>query len=286
MKKIVVTGGSGRVGRAVIHELLEHGYEVLNVDIHPPDQNLVEFRQVDLTNYGKAFVVLHGADAVIHMAANPSPDTNLQTGAATFHHNMSSTYNIFNAAIALGLERVVWASSITVSGYPYNTTKIAYAPLDEDHPVAPESSYALSKAMGEEAAKHFARWSGVPFIGLRYALVVANERAYEHLAKLRERDDAYKIAALWAYVDARDTAQICRLSLEADIQGAEVFNVGAPETMMKTPTRDLLAKAFPEAEIRGDLGEFETIFSIEKARRMLGYAPKYSWREYVPLARF
>ena len=282
MKKIVVTGGSGRVGRAVIRELLEHGYEVLNVDVRPSDNDEVEFRHVDLTDYGAAFVVLHGADAVVHMAANPAPDTNLQTGAATFHHNMTSTYNIFNAATALGLQRVVWASSITVSGYPYNHTQITYAPLDEEHPVAPESSYALSKAMGEEAAKHFARWSGVPFIGLRYALVVADEAAYQYLKNLRERDDAYKIAALWAYVDARDTAQICRLSLEADIQGAEVFNVGAPETMMKTPTRELMARTFPEAEIRGDLGEFETIFSIEKARRMLGYEPKYSWHQFVP----
>jgi nucleoside-diphosphate-sugar epimerase len=282
MKKIVVTGGSGRVGRAVIHELLEHGYEVLNIDIHPPDHHLVEYRHVDLTDYGKAFVVLHGADAVIHMAANPAPDTNLQTGAATFHQNMTSTYNIFNAATALGLQRVVWASSVTVSGYPYDHTKIVYAPLDEEHPVSPESSYALSKAMGEEAACHFARWSGVPFVGLRFAYVMGDESAYQHLAHIRERDDAYKIAALWAYVDARDTAQICRLSLEADIQGAEVFNVGASETMMKTPTRDLMVKAFPEAEIRGELGEFGSIFSIEKARRMLGYAPKYTWHQYIP----
>lgn len=282
MKKIVVTGGSGRVGRAVIRELLEHGYEVLNVDVRPPEHDLVEFRDIDLTDYGAAFVVLHGADAVIHMAANPAPDRDYQTGAATFRQNMTSTYNIFNAAAALGLQRVVWASSITVSGYPYDHAKIAYAPFDESHPVAPESSYALSKAMGEEAAKHFARWSGIPFVGLRFAYVMGDENAYQHLAYIRDRDDAYKIAALWAYVDARDTAQICRLSLEADIQGAEVFNVGAAETMMKIPTRELLAKTFPDAEIRGNLGEFETIFSIEKARRMLGYAPKYTWHQYIP----
>lgn len=282
MKKIVVTGGSGRVGRAVIRELLEHGYEVLNVDVRPPEHDLVEFRDVDLTDYGAAFVVLHGADAVIHMAANPAPDRDYQTGAATFRQNMTSTYNIFNAAAALGLQRVVWASSITVSGYPYDHAKIAYAPLDEAHPVVPESGYALSKAMGEEAAKHFARWSGIPFVGLRFAYVMGDEKAYQHLAYIRDRDDAYKIAALWAYVDARDTAQICRLSLEANILGAEVFNVGAAETMMKIPTRELLAKTFPDAEIRGNLDEFETIFSIEKARRMLGYAPKYTWHQYIP----
>ncbi len=281
MKKIVVTGGNGRVGRAVIQELLEHGYEVLNIDITPPSDWRTPFRKVDLTDYGQAFVCLHGADAVIHLAANPAPDRDSQTGAATFAQNNSSTYNIFNAAATLGLKRVVWASSITVFGFPNNFTRPVYAPLDEDHPVMPESNYALSKVIGEEMARHFTRWSGIPFVGLRFAYVVANPETYQQFAQGWDKPDVYKMAALWAYVDARDVAQACRLSLEADLQGAEVFNIAHGETVMQQSSRELMANTWPEARIADQLGEHETIFSIDKARRLLGYEPKYSWRDYV-----
>lgn len=281
MHKIAVTGGNGRVGRAVIHELLEHGYTVLNIDITPPTNWEIPFRQVDLTDYGAAFAALYGADAVIHLAANPVPDRDMQTGAATFHQNTSSTYNVFNAAATLGLKRVVWASSITVLGFPYHTTKPLYAPLDEDHPVIPESNYALSKAMSEDLAQHFARWSGIPYVGLRFAYVVGHPDQYQHLPNWWNVPDTHRRAALWSFVDARDVAQACRLSLEADLSGAEVFNIAHYETVMPQPSRELLAATWPEVPVAESLTGNQTVFAIDKACRLLGFAPKYSWRDFV-----
>jgi nucleoside-diphosphate-sugar epimerase len=281
MKKIVVTGGNGRVGRAVIRDLLEHGYEVLNIDITAPSDRSVPFRSVDLTDYGQTFVCLHGADAVIHLAANPAPDRDMQTGAATFHQNNSSTYNIFNAATTLGLQRVVWASSITVFGFPNNVTKPVYAPLDEAHPVIPESNYALSKVMGEEMARHFTQWSGTPIIGLRFSFVVADETVYAQFPAWWQDINVYKRAALWSFADARDIAQACRLSLEADVQGAEVFNIAHGETMMPQPSRDLVAATWPDVPVAESISGNQTIFSIDKARRMLGFVPQHHWRDYV-----
>jgi nucleoside-diphosphate-sugar epimerase len=283
MKKIVVTGGNGRVGRVVIHELLEHGYDVLNIDLTPPTDWRTPFRKVDLTDYGQTFVCLHGADAVIHLAANPAPDRDMQTGAATFEHNNASTYNIFNAAGTLGLQRVVWASSVTVFGFPNNVTRPVYAPLDEDHPVMPESNYALSKVIGEEMARHFTRWSGIPFIGLRFAYVVADETMYQQFPTWWSDINIYKRAALWSFVDVRDVAQACRLSLEADIQGAEVFNIAHGETVMTHPSRELIAAVWPDIPISEQVSGNSTIFSIGKARRVLGFAPNYHWHDYVQL---
>ncbi len=277
IKKVVVTGGSGKAGRAAIRELLEHGYEVLNVDVVRPKENLAPFRKVDLTDYGQAFVALHGADAVVHMAANPAPDDNPQTGEERFRGNTGSTYNIFNAATTLGLQRVVWASSETVMGLPFVNHPPLYAPMDEEHPVFPESSYALSKVISEDMAQHFSRWSGIPFVGLRFSNIMEAPHDYEPFSSFWD-DPNKRRWNLWGYIDSRDVGQACRLGLEADIQGAEAFLIFAADTVMKTSSRELMAQIFPTTEIRGDLGEFETLTSIAKARRLLGFEPKYSWR--------
>ena len=278
IKKVVVTGGSGKAGRAAIRELLEHGYEVLNVDLVRPKEHLAPFRKVDLTDYGQAFVALHGADAVIHMAANPAPDDNPQTGEERFRGNTSSTYNIFNAATTLGLQRVVWASSETVMGLPFENHPPLYAPMDEEHPTFPESSYAMSKVISEEMARHFSRWSGIPFVGLRFSNIMEAPHDYEPFPTFWDDPNKRKWN-LWGYIDSRDVGQACRLGLEADIQGAEAFLIFAADTVMKTSSRELMAQIYPTAKVRDGLGEFETLTSIDKAKRMLGWEPKYSWRD-------
>lgn len=280
MKKIVVTGGSGKAGRAAVRELLDHGYEVLNIDVMRPAHNLTSFRQVDLTDYGQTFAALHGADAVVHMAANPAPDDNPQTGEERFRGNTASTYNVFNAATTLGLQRVVWASSETTLGLPFVRQQPLYAPIDEQHPLFPESSYALSKVISEEMARQFNRWSGIPFVGLRFSNIMEGPRDYDPFPGFW--DDPHKRKwNLWGYVDARDVAQSCRLGLEADIQGAEAFIIAAGDTVMKTPSRDLMAAVYPGVAVHGDLEEFETLLSVKKAGRLLGYTPQHSWREFV-----
>ncbi|GCE24232.1 hypothetical protein KDK_80320 [Dictyobacter kobayashii] len=166
MKKVVVTGGSGKAGRAVIKDLLAHDYEVLSVDLLPPQERLCPFLKTDLTDLGQVFEVLQGSDAVVHLGAIPS--SGLQPEEATFRNNTLSTYNIFSAAVALKLQRVVWASSETTLGLPFERQKPDYAPIDEENPLYPESSYALSKVISEEMARQFSRWSGIPFVGLRF----------------------------------------------------------------------------------------------------------------------
>ena len=280
MKKIVVTGGSGKAGRAAIRELLEHDYEVLNIDIIRPAERLTEFRQVDLTDYGQTFAALHGADAVVHLAANPAPDNNPQDGENRFRNNTASTYNIFNAAVTLGLQRVVWASSETTLGLPFVRQKPAYAPVDEQHPLYPESSYALSKVISEEMARQFSRWSGIPFVGLRFSNIMEGPQDYERFPTFW--DDPHKRKwNLWGYVDAKDVGQICRVGLEADIDGAEAFIVAAADTVMNTPSAELMAAVYPDVPVREGLGTYDTLLSISKAYDLLDYIPAWSWRNYV-----
>lgn len=277
MKKIVVTGGSGKAGRAVVKDLAEHGYDVLNVDQNPPQESIVPFRQADLTDMGQTYESLLGADAVVHLAAIPAP--NRFTPEVTFRTNVSSTYNVFNAAVSLGLKRVVWASSETVLGLPFDRQKPAYAPIDEEAPTWPETSYALGKVLSEEMARQLNRWSGIPFIGLRFSNIMEIERykqfpGFWNDARLRKWN-------LWGYVDARDVAQSCRLGLEANITGAEVFIIAAADTVMNRPSADLLAEVFPGVALRPGVGAFDSLLSISKARRLLGYNPQHSWRQHV-----
>jgi nucleoside-diphosphate-sugar epimerase len=274
MKKIVVTGGSGKAGRAVIKDLLEHQYDVLNIDLLAPRERISPFLKVDLTDQGQVLEALHGADAVVHLGAIPAPG--IQTEEATFRNNTLSTFNVFNAAMLLKLQRVVWASSETVLGLPFEREQPAYAPIDEEHPLYPESSYALSKVISEEMARQFNRRSGIPFIGLRFSNIM-EPHDYERFPAFSENLRLRKWN-LWGYVDARDVAQSCRLGLEASITGAEVFIIAAADTVMKQPSRELLAEVFPGVPLKGEIGQFETLLSIRKARKLLGYAPQYSWR--------
>jgi nucleoside-diphosphate-sugar epimerase len=277
MKRIVVTGGSGKAGRAVVRDLLEHGYDVLNVDIAPPPQPQGEFLNVDLTDGGQVFEVLQGADAVVHLAAIPAPGR--FTERVTFDTNMSSTYNVFAAAVDLKLERVVWASSETTLGLPFDREQPAYAPIDEAHPPYPESSYALSKILSEEMARQMNRWSGIPFVGLRFSNIM-EPHDYARFASWQD-DPMIRKWNLWGYVDARDVAQSCRVGLEADFTGADHFIIAAGDTCMERSNADLMAEVFPNVELRGDIGEHTTLLSVEKARKVLGYNPEYSWRDMV-----
>jgi nucleoside-diphosphate-sugar epimerase len=272
---VVVTGGTGKAGRAVVRDLVEHGYDVLNVDLRRPMEDASAFLQADLTDFGQTIAALHGAEAVVHLGAIPAPG--LQTEEVTFRTNITSTYNVFEAARLLGLRRVVWASSETTLGLPFDRQPPIYAPIDEDHPLFPESSYALSKVLGEEMARQFNRWTGIPAIGLRFSNIM-EPHDYARFPGF-QADPFLRKWNLWGYVDARDVAQSCRLGLEAAIGGAESFIIAAADTVMETPSAELMARVYPGVPLREGTGEHETLLSIAKARRMLGYAPAYSWRD-------
>lgn len=277
MKSIVVTGGSGKAGRAVVKDLVEHGYSVLNVDIQAPAEKLCPFLKTDLTDLGQTYEVLQNADAVVHLAAIPAPG--FEPEAVTFNVNITSTYNIFSASIALGLKRIVWASSETTLGLPFEREQPAYAPIDEAHPLYPESSYALSKVLMEEMARQMNRQSGIPIIGLRFSNIM-EIHDYQRFPSFQD-DASLRKWNLWGYVDARDVAQSCRVGLEADFSGADHFIIAAADTCMNRPNAELMAEVFPDVELRGDIGEFDTLLSVDKARQVLGYNPEYSWRNHV-----
>ena len=278
MKRVVVTGGSGKAGRAVVADLGEHGYDVTSVDVaaslHPDDPTLV----ADLTDLGQTIESLSDADAVVHLAAIPAPHV-LPEGE-TFRINMMSTYNVFSAAAHLGLERVVWASSETLIGIPFDREQPRYAPINEDHPRLPEFHYALSKLAGEVVAEQFSRWSGIPFVALRISNIMEE---WEYEARFPGFWDDPKIRAwnLWGYVDARDVAQAARLSLTADVSGAEPFIVAASDTCMTRNSLDLMAEVYPDVPIRESVEGRQTLLSIDKARDILGYEPEHQWRDYV-----
>src|SRR5947209_15765170 len=248
MTKIAVTGGSGKAGRPVLRHLFELGHQVLNVDLvgapesnHPEDP--IPFLRADVTDFGQALEALSGGDtlpgieAVVHLAAIPSPAH--APASEVWRVNATSTHAVFSAAQRLGLQRVVWASSETTLGLPFDTPP-EYAPVDEKH-IRPETSYALSKVVGEEMARQFHRWSGIPIIGLRFSNVMTRPD-YERFAAW-QADPHRPKGTLWGYVDESHVANSVERALEADIDGADNFIIAAADTVMRQPSRELMAEA-------------------------------------------
>jgi nucleoside-diphosphate-sugar epimerase len=277
-QRICVTGASGLAGKAVVRELQEHGYDVAATDI-ATEFGEDEALRADLTDYGQAVEALSGASAVVHLANIPAPG--LATPAVTFNANMTMNFNVFQAAATLGISRVVWASSETTLGLPFDVPP-RYAPVDEEHFPIPTSTYALSKVATETIAAHFAQWSGIPFVALRFSNIWSPQ--YYHEFPSFWDDPPGRKWNLWGYVDERDVALSCRLALEADeaaVAGSPAFIIAAADTVMNRPSADLMASVFPGVPLTGRLGEFGTLLSIDRARDVLGYEPRHSWRDDI-----
>ena len=285
MTRIAVTGGSGKLGRAVVRDLAEHGYDVVNLDrAAPPDDAPGDFVLVDLTDYGQTFQALSHiedrydrVDGVVHLAAFPAPG--LVPNTTTFVNNIASTHHVFAAARAAGLTNVVWASSETVLGLPFDTPP-PYIPVDEEYHPRPESSYSLAKTLEEEMATQLCRWQpDLKMIGLRFSNVMYPEDYAEFPSF--DADPTLRKWNLWGYIDARDGAQACRLALELDATGRDVFIIANADTVMSTPSAALAGQVFPGVEVRGTVPGTQTLLSIDKARRVLGYEPQHSWRDHA-----
>ena len=281
LQRVVVTGGSGKLGRAVVADLLRHDWSVVNVDQSPPpaDQGCPYIR-IDLTDFGQTVEALtttpsDGVDAVVHLAAIPAPG--ITSNAATFANNASSTYNVFSAARLAGIRNVVWASSETVLGLPFDTPP-PYLPVDENYLPRPESTYSLVKTLEELMAVQFCRWDPrLKMVGLRFSNVMTPDD-YAGFAQFQQ-DPVLRKWNLWSYIDARDGAQAVRRALLWETTGTEVFIIANADSVMNESSASLAAKVFPGVEVRKDVGEHETLLSIDKARRILGYEPQYSWRD-------
>ena len=284
MARVAVTGGSGKLGRACVRDLVEHGWDVVNLDRAPSPDALAPFLQIDLTDYGQVVGALTGVDdrydridAVVHLAAIPAPG--LQPNSAIFRNNMLSTYNVFAAAKVAGIDNVVWASSETVLGLPFETPP-PYLPVDEEYAPRPESTYSLVKTLEETMVDQMCRWNpGLKATGLRFSNVMYVE---DYAAFPAFNDDpTLRNWNLWSYIDARDGAQAVRLGLEREGTGKEVFVIASPDTVMTTPTMDLVKQYYPDLELKRPIEGHETLLSIDKARRLLGYDPKHTWRDHV-----
>jgi nucleoside-diphosphate-sugar epimerase len=278
--KICVTGASGRAGRAVVRDLMAHGHHVISTDlVKPVPDDLGEpmFLKADLTDYGQAVEVLDGAEAVVHLANIPAPD--IHTPAVTFHQNMAMNYNVFTAAAHVGLSRVVWASSETTLGLPFDEAP-RYAPIDEDHYPVPTTSYALSKVASETIATQIAQWSGIPFVALRFSNILGPKEYTEDFPRA-QADPAARRWNLWGYIDERDAAAACRLALTADVSGSDAFIIAAADTVMTRPSADLMAEVYPGVKLTRDVPGTDTLLAIDRARRVLGFEPEHSWRDHA-----
>ena len=281
MKKIVVTGGSGRLGQFVIRDLLAHGYQPLNLDKVPPQEKLCPSWLADLRHSGDLYEALKDAYAIVHLGAYQAP--NLAPDTETLSNNVSATYNVLRAAADLRVQKVVLASSTAAFGFIYakNLWAPDYLPLDENHPSAPQDSYGLSKVLGERIADSIVSInpeltvSSLRFPGVNFDLF------YESFRE-RWRNPASRASGFWTYIDARDAAMTCRLAIEAKFKGHEVFIASAPKNCMIQPTLELVKKYLPRGgKIKKVAGTHWSCVDSSKARRLLGFKPEHIWQGYL-----
>jgi nucleoside-diphosphate-sugar epimerase len=281
---VIVTGGSGKLGRAVLADLVAHGYQVLNLDQRLPRESIAPTVRVDLRDFGEVVAALRGVDehrgpfdAVVHLAAIPAPG--LFANARTFANNVPATYNVFEASRVLGIKNVVFASSETVLGLPFENPP-PYVPVDEEYDPRPETAYSLGKLVDETIARQFARWDpALKIVGLRFSNVMDVED-YKPFPSF-DSDPRKRKWNLWSYIDARDGAQAVRKAIEARFTGFEAFIIANADTVMSRTNASLMADVFPGVEIRPTMSSHGTLLSIDKAKRLLGYDPQHRWRDHT-----
>lgn len=293
-KRVVFTGGTGKAGRHVVPYLVDQGYEVMNVDLVPLDDPRVNTLITDITDSGQVFNALSSytglldqgtlkpqpVDAVVHFAAIPrvliKPDNEL------FRINTMGTYNVVEAAVKLGIKKIIVASSETTYGicFAEEPRDPVYLPLDEEYDVDPMDSYALSKVCNEKTARAFALRSGFDIYALRIGNVI-EPHEYELFPSFFA-NPGMRRPITWSYIDARDLGQIVKHCIEKDGLGFQVFNAANDEPSSDLPVSELLKRFFPNVPLKRELGERESLFSNKKIREVLGFKEEHSWRKYVP----
>jgi len=278
--KIAVTGGNGKLGRAVVAHLQDAGHWVLTLDA--VGERGATFTRIDLTDYGQVVDALmaiddrhSGLDAVVHLAAIPAGG--IAPDSATFSNNMLSTFNVFQAARRAGIQRIVYASSETLLGIPFETPP-PYLPVDEEYASRPESVYSVVKHLEEELATKLVRWDPeLSITALRFSNVL--DTADYKLVPGYQNDASLRRWNLWGYIDTRDGAQAVERALAVNLPGFDTFIIAAADTLMERPSVDLAAEEFPGVEFTREVVGTDTLLSIDKARRVLGYNPQHSWRD-------
>jgi nucleoside-diphosphate-sugar epimerase len=284
--RVVITGGSGRLGQFVVRELFSRGHQVSVIDTTKPRECLCPTYAVDLSKARGLAECFKGADGVVHLARQRFPYIETGFNAATqrwefpeavgdaerFNYNVAITNNVLAAAQAAGAKKIVCGSSLAVYGlyYPVTGLQPDYLPIDEEHPLRPEDSYGLSKLVGEALCDAASRKTGAQIASLRFSGIYTEEHR-GLLVERRKNPLSRGTGALWSYIDVRDAARACRLALEADFSGRQAFNICAPDTIMDTPTADLLAKYLPRVKTVRNSGGRWSGYETAKAERMLGF---------------
>lgn len=282
MMKVVVTGAAGKVGRWTVRTLLEAGHDVIATDRKLREESeSKKFIQAELRDYGQVCQLLAGCDAVVHLGNIPTDVRN--TSQAIFENNMLVNFNILEACKDLKIPKVVWASSETVLGYPFVTEDLSYLPVDEEHPAIVKSSYAMAKRLTEILSEMFHKLANTQIVALRFANMYEPDE-YEkipimHWSEEGQRDVQKKNA--WAYCDVRDAARACLLAIEKDNLGFDIFHITAPDTIFPEPSQELVDKFFPDVSLKRPVEGHETLMAIDKARKVLGYEPRYTWRHVL-----
>ncbi|MDA3923037.1 MAG: NAD(P)-dependent oxidoreductase [Salinisphaera sp.] len=293
--RILFTGGTGKAGRHVIPYLLDQGHQVVNLDLEPLDDPRVDNLTADITDSGQMFNALSmyanlgelepgtgvpAFDAVVHFAAIPRilirPDNE------TFRINTIGTYNVLEAAVKLGIRKIVFASSETTYGICFadGTEQPQWLPVDEDHPTEPMDSYGLSKVVNERTARGFQKRSGADIYGLRIGNVI-EPHEYEQLFPQFFEHPEMRLRNVFCYIDARDLGQIVDRCLATEGLGYQVFNAGNDHNSVHLSNEQIIERFYPDVPVRGNLAPHEALFSNRKIRDMLGFREEHPWRRYV-----
>jgi len=281
--KVVVTGGSGRIGHLVCLDLVQHGYEVVNAtrSAPPEPQPGVKFVQANTSDLGELVSAFAGADAVMHIAAIPSPMRN--PAQVVFNENTEGTYNVCEACYALGIGSVIYASSINHLGldFRYRDFTPDYFPVDEEHRTLAQDPYALSKVASEEILHGFHRRCGMRTITIRPPAVILPEQYHQRFAANRA-NPLIAGGFLWTYVDARDLATIFRLALEQTELQDDVIYGAAEDAWAERPLAELVPQYFAQAGAKAaHMTGADAGVSNAKAKRLLGFQQRYYWRDLV-----
>ena len=293
--RIFFTGGSGKAGKHAIEHLVGLGHRVTNADLVPLGRDGVPDLRVDLTDAGQVFDALSAYaghdelepgsgvpsyDAVVHFAAIPAilirPDNE------TYRINTLSTYNVIEAAVKLGIGKVIFASSETTYGVCFADGEVRpeYVPVDEEHPTVPQDSYAMSKVVNEVTARSFQARSGIDIYGLRINNVIEPDE-YETAFPAFVAEPALRRRNIFAYIDARDLGHMVECCLRTDGLGYEVFNVSNDDTSVAITSEEVYDRFYAGVEQRRELTGFQTFYANDKAKRLVGFAPRHAWRHLV-----
>ncbi|GAB5377233.1 MAG: NAD(P)-dependent oxidoreductase [Acuticoccus sp.] len=293
--RVFFTGGSGKAGRHVVKYLVDQGHEVLNVDLTPLDLPGVDNLITDVTDSGEVWNAMTSYlsiadrtsatgpayfDAVVHFAAIPR--IQIKPDNETFRVNTMGTYNVIEAAVKLGIGKIIFASSETTYGicFANGVRKPEYIPVDEAHPTVPEDSYALSKVANEVTGQSFQQRSGFDIYALRINNVI-EPHEYAEMFPDFFKDPAQRRPNFFAYIDARDLGQIVDLCMKKDGLGYQVFNASNDTHSVNETTKDLIAEYYADVPQKAEMGEYETFFSNRKIREVLGFSEDHDWRKYV-----